>query len=171
MRKNVYKGRYITVSEELIGDHVYERMELLPGVHILPIRDDKILLMNEYRSHEKGSRWKLVTGWCDKSEKTPLDHAKEELAEELGMQAETWVEFFDGSVPNATVNGNTKYFLCKDISELDEKIENPDLGCVVNGYKWFDYHQVFELINQGKMYPGASSMIALWCLYNESKQS
>lgn len=170
MKQIIYQGKYITTSEEEINGHIYERTELIPNVHVLPIRDNKILLMNEFRTHEKSSRWKLVTGWAEKKGKTLLEHAQEELAEEVGMQAKSWKEFFDASVPHATVNLNTHYFVCTDISELAEKIDNPDVGCIVNKYDWFTFGQIFELINNGKMFPDESSMIALWYLYSHNKK-
>ncbi len=164
----MYQGKYIKITEEEIHGHTYERTSLLPNVHVLPIRDNKILLMNEYRTHEKSSRWKLISGWCDKENKKPLDHAQEELAEEVGMQAEYWEEFFDGSSENATVNYNTHYFVCKNISELPEKIESPDSGEVLD-YDWFRLDQIFDMINQGKIWPGASTMVAVWYLYNAQR--
>ena len=165
MREIKYQGKYITTSEEQINGHTYERTELIPNVHVMPVRDNKILLMNEYRTHEKSSRWKLITGWCEKENKSILQHAQEELAEEVGMQAEYWEEYFNASVPNATVNVNTRYFLCKDISILGQKIENPDSGEVLE-YGWFSCDEIFELINQKKMYPGQSTMMAILYLHN-----
>lgn len=165
MKHAKYRGKYITTSEEVINGHTYERTELIPNVHVMPVRDNKILLMNEFRTHEKSSRWKLITGWCEKENKNPLEHAQEELAEEVGMQAKYWEEYFNASVPNATVNLNTRYFVCKNISKLDQKIENPDSGEVLD-YNWFSYDEIFELINNKKMYPGQSTMFALLYLYN-----
>ena len=165
MKKTTYQGKYITTSEEEIDGHIYERTELMENIHVLPIKDNKILLMKEFRTHEKGHRWKLVSGWCDKNGKTPLEHAKEELAEEIGMQARQWDELFHSNVPNATVNLNTHYFICTDVSELETKIKNPDSSAVLD-YKWFTFNQIFTLIQDKKMWPGESTMVALLCLYN-----
>jgi len=165
MKEIKYQGKYITTSEEEINGHMYERTELQPGVHVLPIRDNKILLINELRVHEKAARWKLVSGWCDKDNLSPQEHAQEELAEEVGMQAKHWEEFFNASVPNATVSLNTRYFVCTDISDIEEKIHNPDSGEVLD-YGWFTYDQIFALINACKMWPGSSTMMAIWYLYN-----
>ena len=168
MKQTKYQGTYITASEAVIGGHTYERVELMENVHVMPIRDKKILLINEYRNHERSARWKLITGWCDKENKTPQDHAIEELAEEVGMQAEIWEKFFSSATPNATVNINSHYFVCKSISELVVKIENPDTSKVLE-YAWFGYSEIFDLINEGKMFPSGSTMVALWYLYSLEK--
>lgn len=58
--KLVYEGNYIRVTEEVINDHTFERAHFRPGVHVLPFRDNKLLLIREYRHHEGGSRWKFI---------------------------------------------------------------------------------------------------------------
>ena len=163
MKQIKYKGKYIETSEEKIHTHTYERTALIPNVHVLPIRDNKILLINEFKTHEKKARWKLVTGWAEKTNKNLLEHAQEELAEEVGMKADLWKEFFNADTPNGTVNLNTHYFVCRNISILDHKIENPDTGEVL-GFEWFTYEDIWMMINEGLMYPEQSTLVALWYL-------
>lgn len=62
MREIKYKGNYMEVSEENIDGHIYERVKLLPGVIVIPVRDGEILFMREFRKHENISRIKLVSG-------------------------------------------------------------------------------------------------------------
>jgi len=173
MKEIKYQGNYITVTEEEINGHIYERAQLREGVRVIPIQNNKVLLMSEFRPHEKDYRWKLVSGWCDKEKRSPLEHAQEELAEELGMQAENWKEFFNSILPNATLSPSTHYFLCENISELEEKVENPDVGADINGHDWFSFDEIFHLINEGKMWPDDATMVVLWHLYNlkNKKQS
>lgn len=164
MKEIKYQGKYLTITEEIINNHTYERVSLRPGVHVMPVDRNKILLMNEFRPHEKAARWKLVSGWVDKEHLSPLDHAKEELAEEVGMQAEEWQEVYNTIHPNGTVNANTYYFICKNITELEKKIENPDIGAKVHGYEWFDLDTIFEYLNAGKIWPDDSTLAMIWYL-------
>ncbi|MCI5050689.1 MAG: NUDIX domain-containing protein [Candidatus Pacebacteria bacterium] len=170
MKEIKYQGNYLTLSEEVINNHVYERVSLRPGVHVMPVKNEKILLMHEYRPHEKKSRWKLVSGWVDKEHMSPLDHAKEELAEEVGMQAKNWSELYNTHFPNATINGNTYYFLCSEVSELEIKIENPDIGAEVHGYDWFDLDTIFHYLNEGKIWPDDSTLAMIWYLTNQKNK-
>lgn len=169
MQQTKYQGNYITVTEEVINNHIYERVRLRAGVHVIPVRDNKVLFMHEHRTHEHKPRWKLVSGWCDKDNTTPLLHAQEELAEELGMQAGYWEELYNTIAPGATVDPNTYYFLCRDISELDTKIINPDHGCEVLGYRWMNSHDVYTALNAGEMWMDDSALAALRVLHNEEK--
>lgn len=169
MQHKKYVGKYITVTEEDINGHTYERATLRPGVHVIPIQDNKILFMNESRIHENGSRWKLVSGWCDKVDLSPLDHAKEELAEELGMQADNWEMIYDTNAPGATLNPHTYYFTCSNVTHIQEHIHNPDHGCEVLGHKWFGFQEILDAVAGGVMWMDDSALAALVVLHNQQK--
>ncbi len=171
MEKIIYQGNYISVSEQSIDGHIYERASLRPGVHVVPIKDDKVLFMKEYRTHEGIVRFKLVSGWCDKEGKTALDHAQEELAEELGMEAETWEEFHCSNAPGATVNPNTTYFICRNLKTLEHKPENPDTGCRVLEHEWMDVEAIYACLNNKTMWIDDSALVALLALYNIKNQA
>lgn len=167
MKQTVYQGKYISVSEEKINSHTYERITLRAGVHVIPVRNERVLLIREERTHEDTPRWKVVSGWCDKEDKDPLAHAQEELAEEANMSAEHWEEVYQAVVPNATVNPNAWYYLCEGISELPYNHPNPDEGCEVLDKKWFSFEELFELINKKEAWLDHSMAVVLWVLYNK----
>lgn len=164
MKEIVYKGRYITVTEEVIHNHVYERAEIKEGVQVFPYHEGKILLINEHRVHEQQSRWKFVSGMCDKEGKSPLEHAQEELAEEASMRAGSWKEIYSSSVPNATINPNVHFFVCTEVYDLDIPVENPDMSIVIEK-KWFSYDELFELMHDQKIWLDDVLMVAVWYLY------
>ncbi len=124
--RDVYQGRYITVTEEQIHKHCYERVHLRSGVQIIPFRDNHILLIREYRVHEGRERWKLVSGWIDKEEKTPQEIAQEELAEEVGMRAEKWTLWKTHDTHGQTIGTTTYYFIAQEIETITQAPENPD---------------------------------------------
>lgn len=168
MKEEKYKGKYITITEEIINNHVYERVAIREGVQVFPYRDEKILLIKEYRTHEKKARYKFVSGMCDKDGKSPLNHAKEELAEEAQMKAEYWEEIYNSQVPNATINPNVHFFVCTEISELEETIENPDSSEVLET-RWCSLEDLFQLMNQKEIWLDDVLMVAVWYLNNKKK--
>jgi len=125
MRKTIYQGKYITMSTETIANHIYERVTLRPGIKIIPIKNNKILFIKEYRQHEKSSRLKLVSGWVDKKNKSVLKIAKDELREEASYQAKKWSLFHTRQTPNQTIESHTDYFLAKGLTKLPQQ-KNPD---------------------------------------------
>ncbi len=129
MRKIVYKGKYLTMSTEEIDGHIYERVSVRSGIRVLPVKDDKILFIREFRKHEGSSRLKLIGGWVDKENKSPLEIAKEELKEEVSMKASDWELFYTYEIPNGTIEESVDYFIAKDLEELPPQ-ENPDSDIV-----------------------------------------
>jgi len=166
-----YQGKYITATEEVIDGHTYERVRLREGVHLIPYReeDNKILLMKEYRVHEGGARWKFVSGWIDKEGKDALQHAKEELAEELGLEAEYWKEIFSEKNRQATCSTGIHVFLCEHIHPLEQKPDNPDTGEVLDS-KWFSLDELIQLIEEGNIKNPAPFLAALVFLLKKQER-
>ncbi len=125
MKRIIYTGNYLKLSEENINNHIYERVMIRNGVRVIPIKDNKILFIKEYKPHENKSSIKLISGWMDKEQKSPLLTAKEELIEEVSMQADKWNLFYKYDSTNSTVEETVFYFTAKKITTL-EKQDNPD---------------------------------------------
>lgn len=169
MQKIKYKGNYITVTEEEISGHTYERVKLRKGVHVIPYSNDgKIMLMNEKREHEDKSRWKLVSGWVDKEGGSILDHAIDELAEEVAYSAENWQEIYSSDYVDKTISPSAYYFTCNNLLKLENPPENPDTGFVL-GYDWFSFDEIFAMMSQNKILRDDSIMVALHFLYEKNK--
>ncbi|GEM_PF-1726561 len=164
--KIVYKGKYLQVSEELINGHIFERVVLRSGVHILPIEEAKVLLIHEERPHEKQARWKLISGWVDKKGKTILEHAQEELAEEIAHQAKIWEEIKIPSNEGATVCQNIHYFIARGLRKMSHPPENPDSGKILS-YRWFSQEDLKKGIMEGRIYPSRGVLLAYLYLDKE----
>ncbi len=125
MRKIIHQGKYLTMSTEEISGHLYERVIMRPGIAILPIKDDKIMFIKEYRPHEGTSSLRLLGGWIDKEGKTTLEIAQEELKEEASMKAEKWKLFYQYDTTNFTVEERKSYFVAENLQKLSPQ-QNPD---------------------------------------------
>ncbi len=125
MRKIIFQGKYLTMSTEEINGHLYERVTMRSGVAVLPIKDNKILFIKEYRPHEKKSSLKLLGGWIDKKGMSPLQIAQEELREEISMKADKWKLFYEYNTKNHTIEETKAYFIAEDLQQLPPQ-KNPD---------------------------------------------
>ncbi len=163
-RVSKYQGKYINTSEESLNGHIYERSGLMENVSVMPVEGDKVLFMHEYRGYEKRSRWKLVTGWCDKKHLSVIEHGQEELAEELGLQAAQWSEIYYASHFNATLDINSHYLVCRDVSKLEYPVENPDSGEEVLDSAWLSFDMIIEKITAGEMILDTDVAVVLWFL-------
>lgn len=149
-KKVVYGGRYITVTEQTIGDHTYERMVLRPGVCVIPAKDGEILLIKEFRAHEKGARWKAVSGWMDKDGLDDLATAKEELAEEIGMASDKWEKLPRFDIEDKTINMETSYFIAHNPYQLKNPPKNPDHD-EIEQVRWVSLRAYEIMLENGEM--------------------
>ena len=168
MRKIIYQGKYLTMSTEDIDGHIYERVTLRPGVKILAVQDDKILFIKEYRAHEKSARWKLVTGWVDKENKTTLQIAKEELQEEASYQAKNWELFYHLQTTGGTVEVDTSYFIAKDLQQLPPQ-NNPD-NDIVQEKKFLTKQEIIQKMQQKEII-WEDDMAVVWMYFENFKRN
>jgi 8-oxo-dGTP pyrophosphatase MutT (NUDIX family) len=145
--KKVYSGKYINVFEEVIGPFTYERAYLHPSVQVIPFASDgKILLIRERRPIEGCSRWKFVSGFCDKPGLSKEQVAQEELMEEAGFVAGRLEEYFYHEHRHSFIIPIT-YYLAFDLKE--KKIPNPD-GEVVEDVRYFSIEELYQRVLDGE---------------------
>ncbi len=137
----VVKGsvvRYKTPWMEVIEDSVirpdgklgtFSVVKLLPGISILPIDEQgNVYLVKEYKYALEKECIETVSGGIDEEEK-PLEAAKRELLEELGIIAEEIIDFGVMHPFTNIVHAPAYLFLAKKLQftshkqEATEKIE------------------------------------------------
>ena len=88
METEVFKGKVFRVTVEIITPGTqYERVYQRNGVTVFPIVDGKVRLLRKATLDNPTFRIRPVSGYVEDGE-DPLDCAKRELAEELGLVAE-----------------------------------------------------------------------------------
>jgi ADP-ribose pyrophosphatase len=125
MEKTVYKGNIVKVTEEKIGEIVWERTYLPNGVIIFPITDDgKVILIHEKRPHENPPhRIKPVSGIIETEKGSPEENAQRELQEEIGYRAGS-MELLWKMKSTGTVNNEQHFFIARHLTP--SKLPNPD---------------------------------------------
>jgi 8-oxo-dGDP phosphatase len=94
----------------------YAYLELAwPVVAIVPVSDDGcVYLVRQWRYPWRRNSWEIPAGHGEPNE-LPIDGAKRELAEEVGVQAETWEPLGSG-YSTATMNARYHLFLASGLS-------------------------------------------------------
>jgi ADP-ribose pyrophosphatase YjhB (NUDIX family) len=147
--KVVYKGNYIKVTEQKIGNHNYERGYFMDGVVLFPFtKEGKLFLIKEKRPSETPSvRWKLISGYNEKN--LPLKKiANQELQEEVGLKAKHICEYLSLK-RQGTINRTTKYAICTNLTE--SKLPNPDGEDSVLKVTPVDIKKVEQMALKGKL--------------------
>ena len=94
--EEVFQGRVISLRRDTVampggGDSVREVVHHPGAVGIVALDDqDRVVMLRQYR-HPVGERmWEVPAGLRDADGEPPLDTARRELAEEVGLAAERW---------------------------------------------------------------------------------
>ncbi len=123
--RQVFSGDFIEVTCE----NGIERVFLKGSVHTFLITDEnKIRLTVEKRLGENNNKEKIQAGILEKDE-MPLETAKRELLEELGLKAEIWqVLTIQSSI--GTINDVRHYFIARQLTPVSTKLDGEVLGTI-----------------------------------------
>lgn len=124
-RTNIYKDDFINLNVDDViqpdGEKgTYSTVKLIEGVSILALDVNDIYLTKQYRYALETESVEVVTGAIDKNE-TPLQAAKRELKEELGITATKWVNLGYFEMDTSIVKCKVNIFLAQKI-----KFTKPD---------------------------------------------
>ncbi len=125
---DVYVGRIIAVRVDDVampggGQARREVVEHHGAVAIVALDDDdQVTLIHQYR-HPLGKRiWELPAGLIDHLGEDPLESAKRELVEEVGLAAEHWSVLVDVAASPGFTDEVVRVFLATGLSVVDREL-------------------------------------------------
>ncbi|MEZ7897233.1 MAG: NUDIX hydrolase [Flaviflexus sp.] len=160
-RETIYEGNVFSfVSDDLTleGQSTSIRREYIahPGaVAIVPIRDTEkgpeVLMLSQYRHPVSAILWELPAGLLDKEGEDPLEAAKRELAEEAGLQADTWHVLVDIFSSPGCLSESLRIFLARDLSDSDLEYERTEEEADMT-YEWLPLAEAVKLAHNGSIH-------------------
>ena len=123
-----YRNEWIEVCEDEVTKPdgrpgTYATIKLKDGVEVLALDDDGfVYLAREFRYALGREDTEAVGGTIDDGE-TPLEAAKRELREEMGIEAEEWAELGRAHHTTSIVDSTTTLFLAQKL-RFGEKEED-----------------------------------------------
>lgn len=123
-----YEDSFINVREDQVlrpdgQAGTYATVTMKPGVAILPIDSDGIVYLTQQFRYVLGKESiEVVSGAIEKQE-LPLESAKRELQEELGIQADEWTELGSFNLDTSIVNCPVHLFLAKNLTFIEPEQE------------------------------------------------
>ena len=145
----VYRGRVLDVKRDevlLSNGHKSNRevVEHTGGVVILAVKNEKILLVKQYRYPLSCTSLELPAGKLEQDE-NPSIAAKRELKEETGYSAEKWINL--GYIYTSPGFCNEKLYLYL-AQDLTYKKQCPDEDEIIECYE-YPFDEVMRMINDG----------------------
>jgi ADP-ribose pyrophosphatase len=150
--KEIYNGKVFKITKddvELSSGYktIREVVHHSGGVVIVAEKDNKILMVQQFRYPTKESLLELPAGKLDKLNEDILSAAKRELEEETGYLANNWQSL--GFIWTSPGFCNEKLYLFK-ASDLKYKAQKLDEGEILN-FVEKDKDLVFEMIKDGRI--------------------
>ncbi|WP_103347440.1 NUDIX hydrolase [Amycolatopsis sp. CA-128772] len=126
--RDVHIGRVVGLRiDEVVmpggGTATREVIEHLGAVAIVALDEDQqVTLIHQYR-HPIGHRlWELPAGLIDHLGEDPVDTARRELVEEVGLAASDWVTLVDVAASPGFTDEVVRVFLARGLSDVDREV-------------------------------------------------
>ncbi len=145
----VYNGKVIDVKRDKIlvsngHQSTREVVEHTGGVVILALKEDKLLMVKQWRYPIKGVSLELPAGKLEKGE-NPDYASKRELEEETGYISDNWKSL--GYIYTSPGFCDEKLYLYL-ASDLKYKQQNPDEDEIIESLE-YPISEVFDMIDNG----------------------
>lgn len=117
-----YDNRFINVREDQVvqpngKSGMYATVKMKPGVAILPLDNNGVVyLVKQFRYALGRESIEAVCGAIDEDDESPLDAALREVLEELGIQADEWIELGVVDLDTSIVHCPVHLFLAKQLT-------------------------------------------------------
>jgi ADP-ribose pyrophosphatase len=129
--KQVYDNPWIAVREDQVI-----RPDGEPGIYgvvhykniavgVLPIEDDHVYLVGQYRYPLEQYSWEIPEGGCPEGEE-PLRAAQRELREETGLEAKHWGMLGEAYLSNSVADEYAVWFLATELVPGEQQPEGSE---------------------------------------------
>lgn len=157
--KIVYQNPWLKINEDKTRmpngkEGIYGFVEGGSGVFIIALDEgERIYLIESFRYPTKKWQWELPTGGIDKKS-TPLETAKNELQEELGMSANKWTMLNTyGPSHNGFMKDIQYVYVAEDLAFGERKLGDFE---AIRDSKAVSLDELMAMIRNGDMTDGQS---------------
>jgi 8-oxo-dGTP pyrophosphatase MutT (NUDIX family) len=143
----------------------YATIEFVPGVSVLPIDDeDFVYLTKQFRYSAGQETLEVVAGGIE--DENPLDAAKREVKEELGISAEEFEEMGTIQIDNSIIKGQSTLFLARKLTfGKTDRDESEEMETVRISFK-----EAVEKVLNGEITHAPSCILLLRAWVENQKQ-
>jgi len=160
--RDVYRNPWISVREDKVirpggTEGIFGVVEMKAGSSVLALTDDnEVFLVREYKYGIEHDSIESISGAIDGSE-TPLETAKRELKEELGLEASEWIDLGIVNPFTTIINSPNYMFLARGLTVGEN---NPDDGEILHTIK-MPFSEVVDMVMNGEITHSASCVLVL----------
>jgi 8-oxo-dGDP phosphatase len=158
--EDIYVGKILALRRDVVtmpGDRTAARevVEHLGAVAIAALdENDNVVLIHQYR-HAVGRRiWELPAGLIDHPGEDPVETAKRELVEEVGLAAENWSVLVDVAASPGFTDEVVRVYLGTGLSTVErEALVDEEADLVA---RWFPLDEAVRMTLAGDIVNAAT---------------
>jgi ADP-ribose pyrophosphatase len=158
--EDIYTGRILALRRDEVampGGSTAQRevVEHLGAVAIAALDEsDNVIMIHQYR-HAIGRRiWELPAGLIDHAGEDPVETAKRELVEEVGLAAEDWSVLVDAAVSPGFTDEVVRVYLATGLSTVDRNVLGEEEADLVA--RWFPLDEAVRMTLAGDVVNAAT---------------
>jgi ADP-ribose pyrophosphatase len=161
-RKTVYDNPWLQVHEDNVirpsgREGYFGVVHMKPGSTVLAISDNgDAYLVKEYKYAVERESVELMSGGLE-DEETPLDAAKRELKEELGLEAREWIDLGVIDPFTSLINSQNYLFLALGVEEGEPDRDETEVLEVLK----VPFAEAVNMVMQSQIRHGASCVLIL----------
>lgn len=152
--REVYRNNWMTVREDTVerpdgSIGIYGVVDKPDYALIIALDNDRVALVEQYRYPLGARRWEFPQGTApDRAEVEPAELAAQELREETGLTAGSYVVLGSLDIAAGMSSQRGWVFLATDITEgePDREHEEQDMH-----FEWFERSRFEEMIRTGEI--------------------
>jgi ADP-ribose pyrophosphatase len=124
-RRQIYKNEFLELFEDKViqpdgKDGEYATVQMKAGVCTLAIDDeDNVYLTRQFRYALGAESLEVIAGGME--EGSPLENAKREAREEMGIEADEWIDLGTAETDTSIVHSQANFFVARKL-----KFTEPD---------------------------------------------
>lgn len=169
--RQVYDNPWISVREDTVI-----RPDEQPGIYgvvhfkniavgILPVENDSIYLVGQYRYTLEQYSWEIPEGGCPAGE-DPLDAARRELAEETGLRAEHWEKMGVAHLSNSTSDELAIWYLATELRQGEHSPEGTERLQI----RRVAFDEAFAMVLKGEITDAMSQLAIMQYLIKRERE-
>lgn len=159
--KLIYENKWTKVYEDTFqmpsgSEGLYAYFERQNGIGAVVLdKDNRVLLLNQYRYPIKGFQWNIPGGGVEEGES--LEEAvKREVLEESGLRVEI-IRSLGRVYPQSSITSQyINLYLCKTSDELQLDIERGEDDEWIKDIKFFEMDELLKMIDLGELTDASS---------------
>jgi len=129
--KKIYKSPWIEVKEDKVltpdkKKGIYSTVKFNDSVHILPIQNNTVYLAEQFR-YALGKQSIEVPSGCVDSGEIPIDAAKRELKEELGITAKKITLIGTIAMSPSSIKGQSYLYIAENLEFGEQNLDGNEI--------------------------------------------